>query len=977
MVWAAQSSHVLRSSFAIVKLVACCVSAKAATTYSNVTAIAESASGASVALATFNDSGSQHDKVELQCSSKVDIFHIVLQTTEEKLLQDGPPNKNELGIPLPRSCERWKEVPNCCKDNFFQRVGSLWSNQESRLAAIRDAYENFVLDFLTPALQVLIGESTEARMRAVIEFLEKSNATEDVVAYIDHCEDKIRLHFAATTCELCDPNISTKLVEGKVMRVDEGAAQELWGGCEKQPAALEHASTILKQAADRMLSIENDDKLGDEDDDVPAHTEVVRARRFLTGAANAVGFSSNHIEFYSDKDQFLKELSEEGYVYQAKNWGWVDMMHPGVAQRSRSKPSPQKTETRNNKKSPVKRSPQKIGKLPKVTNVESSNTLAGPCVHGRPHESGCVCNPCWRGEGCEVRAKAGPVQEQPYAPLIAEDSAASPQSLVVVGCQMPQDISSQLARVRLVQVASAGSALNEVEDLSKDPCASTPLSQESLFQDLPLQIPVAATDKRLEYMVQVPQDSEGLYAVCFCQNADCHRDTSDWKNTGFVNVVRSQVQQQEDVLAKEGVLERGSEEVLEEGPELQPAQDCDSQWTHLIDESMTLARVADKVAFACKEGFTDLSGPREVMCWDGEWYVEPEDISEEAFENSSEHHRWNLQLPRCRWKYRNCTAPEVGSSVQEGTLELQDGIGTYTCDQGALLLLDANITNLTVFDRVRKKMEGQLGEVIDVHNHSRSYRVQWDAANDVQGGTNHSPTKEDQVPASQLELVTEEDTLKIYCQADGSWAPRVSVRCHKPAERDLAPVTVASPCLGTFSLPESSGGSLVECKQSAGIRHSPRLASLVEVGAAAASAETRKPATRAARQASLAAAAVWRHAAVAGMAEEDAASAQLQLHRWPVTFTKEKHGIFEIERCWMSWKCMQGGEAPPDTAAAASARLAASASQPGDVHSWRSVLAAIFLVALLVVCACCLNGSFTCWRCRQCKCSKCVIRWRQ
>jgi len=985
MGWATSHAHAWRSSFTITMLACCCATAKAAATYSDVIATVEGASAASVALATGNQSNqssqtnqnTQSDGLEskLKCSSEVEVFHIVLQTSEDKLLRDGPPAAPTENIDFPRACKRWEGVPNCCKDDFFQLIGELWNIQAGRLAAIRDAYSHLVLDLLTPALRSQAGKFLEARVRLLITFIEESKVLQDIVDYIDGCEDQIRLHFAATTCELCDVNVSSKLLEGKIMRVDVDAAEKLWTGCEKQPRILHHVSEILSQSAEQMQSIENDDKLDDE-----IELEVVRARRFLAGASLAVHLTSDRIKFYRNKETFLKELGKEGYVYNSQNWGLVEMMHPGLAVKSGKKLQRPRTQTQNNEKLPDL--PRQKQSLPKATNVEtatSSNTLAGPCVHGRPQVSGCLCNPCWRGERCEVRAKPGPVQGQAYAPLVAEDSAASPQSLVVVGCQMPQDASSQLARVRLLQVATAGSAANQVEGLSEEPCGSTTLSQASIFQDMPLQIPVAATDKRLEYMVQVPQDSEGLYAVCLCFGTECHRDTLGWRNTGFVAVVRSRAQQNEDVLAQEGVLERGSQGVLDEGQQLQPAQDCDSQWMHSLDESTTLVRISDKVAFACKAGFTDLSGPREVVCLDGEWYVEPEDISEDAFESqvSLERHRWNLQLPRCRWKYRNCTKPEVGSSVQEGALELQDGIGTYTCDQGALLLLDANVTHIVVGDRVRNKTEGRLGRVAEVHKHSRSYRLLWDAANGVQAGTNSSPIELDWVPAGALELVREEDTLKIYCQANGSWAPHVSVRCHKPTEPDLAPVTAASPCLGTFSIPRGSGESLVECQQSAGVHHSPRLKSLVELGATAASAETHIPATRAGWRVALAAAAVWRQAAVAGMAQEGASSSSLKLHRWPVAFTKENHGIFEIERCWMSWECTQGGEPPLDTAAAAGARLAALASQPGDMHTWHSILAASFLVAVLVAVAYCLNWSSTCWRCRPYKCSKCVIRWRQ
>merc|ERR1719433_930661 len=156
--------------------------------------------------------------------------------------------------------------------------------------------------------------------------------------------------------------------------------------------------------------------------------------------------------------------------------------------------------------------------------------------------------------------------------------------------------------------------------------------------------------------------------------------------------------------------------------------------------------------------------------------------------------------------------------------------------------------------------------------------------------------------------------------------------------------------------------------------HLPKMASLVELGAAAASAETRTPGTRAGWRAALAAAAVWRQAAVAGMAQEGVSSSRLKLHRWPVTFTKEKHRIFEIERCWTSWNCTQGGEAPPDTAAAAAVRMAAVASQPGSVPTLRQVLASSFVVALAAAAAYCLDRGSTLCRCRPCKCPKCVIR---
>jgi len=149
-------------------LVACCrVTARAAATYSNVTAFAEGTSAASVAVATVtgnqsdqSNQGNQSDRLDskLKCSSEVEVFHIVLQTTDEKLMRDGAPKAPEERIDLPRACKRWEGVPNCCKDNFFQLIGTLWNIQGDRLAAIRDAYSHFVLDVLEPALSSQAGK---------------------------------------------------------------------------------------------------------------------------------------------------------------------------------------------------------------------------------------------------------------------------------------------------------------------------------------------------------------------------------------------------------------------------------------------------------------------------------------------------------------------------------------------------------------------------------------------------------------------------------------------------------------------------------------------------------------------------------------------------------------------------------------------------------------------------------------------------
>lgn len=857
------------------------------------------------------------------CSPQQKIFQLVLGQDEDSYVVDGKPepalqrDDPELTY-LPRGCQKWAGESSCCKKSLFESLDSEFADEKRRFATIRDVYAHLREDAIQPAIDELMSQSQEEQAKVFTKVglqLEKYNVGKAIISYIDNCEDPIRLHFAATTCELCNPDIGPKLPEGKYLEVSEVACENLWLPCSTAMHVVNAMGMKLKEAADKLKAVV----------DAGVRSEnVAHAHVWLSGAAKQMRrLAVDRINFYADKDQFCKQLQEQGFKYDPEAWGNLDYLHPSMALVAEAVEA------------------EEVREEEMLSEPQISASLAGQCVHGVLRGSVCFCKPCWEGLHCQNPAKPGPMRTQPYSPLVAEDVVGSQQSLAVIGCKLPTDLNAQLARIKFLKVEETGGSLPH-----EDPC---PLreAEEGSFRELPLQVPVAATQTRLEYLVQTPQGSEGLYAVCYCfgpecladfsENSDDNDSLSNWWLTGYLKVVRTDAQAEEAEHA-----EKDKEEKDPRGLHgLTGRPTCDTQWKSFPLDGVSYERVQDSLSFECAEGYEDLLGAATLQCHNGIWTAQSEDGHDKE---------WDGQLPRCRWKHRECSVPQEEGKIQGGGYVLvEDGIAKYTCPAGAFLLADA--TSLVLKEGAKVQLKAGDVHGVVVGQAEDTYDIRWELPGAGQRVKNHN--------ANEFWAVMEDNSLQSFCHPGNKWVPAVAgVHCqHKPGEPlspggdegrvgDEAGGVLSGghgPCGGTFGVPEVHPGQandliahLFGSTQSGATSpppasypaHLPAEASLLESPGVPASgplmdftshAEPQEAGHPLARRSSgrlvhSSRGSKTKHRQV--RLAKPKGRRGLRIQQWPVIFSKDPVHSFDVDRCWVFPDCLSPGLKPLDTAAA-------------------------------------------------------------
>jgi len=342
---------------------------------------------------------------------------------------------------------------------FFEEVARQSADEERRIALVKDAYETF-----RDAVLMKFPDHHDN------EQIDK--ALSDVVAYIEDCEGKLRKHFDDLTCELCDPNLSANIVDGKYLQIWAGTEQDLFVNCKDRPQSLQNTANTLQQFANSFP---------------PSQEDPGQVAGPLILAAKQVGIQAKRIEFYAIEEEFKKRLAAEGYRYRPEAWGALDMLHPSQGSYDG-----------------------------KCENGEKATDDFGNAV--------CKCMTCWKGANCDQPAGRGPHTEQSFTSLLAGGGL---QTVIVVGCGLADNLHSQLARIKLVHGSCSPPRGGHNHQLSNPPALN--------FASLQFQVPTFAAEDRLEWKVHVPNGSHGLYSVCFCFGPDCPHE-GKWRQLGDIIV---------------------------------------------------------------------------------------------------------------------------------------------------------------------------------------------------------------------------------------------------------------------------------------------------------------------------------------------------------------------------------------------------------------------------------------------------------
>jgi len=887
------------------------------------------------------------------CSPKADIYRLVLGSDEEKFIVDGPP---QIALfddeALPRSCKRWAGNLTCCQDLFFHHVGQESDAEANRFEAVRDAYEHMIPDVIEPAFMTTYSrgeESLAGAISAVKVSLEDGRVAESLLGYIDTCEDQLRLHFVATTCELCDPYLPPKLTQDKFLQVGEEVCDRLWEACREAPAVLQRAAALLSQAAEKLQATVDAGAKG---------REVLRAQRWMLAAARQVSNTAHRISWYDDREDFCGEVGNEGYGYRREAWGNLDRMHPGTA-------------------------PPPASSVPSTPSAQLSQGAGGTnhCIHGKVYEGSCVCEHCWRGEQCDMPALPGPFKEQPLNPLVAEDSIRGHQSLELIGCSMPKDLDSQLARIKLLLGQSHRSSEAEA---GEDFCA-VPGGSEGVFKGLSLQVPVEASELRLEWLVRVPFGSEGSYTVCYCFGPHCDSHLGSWWTTGHLKIVRTQAEKRSLMMVSEKEFEKAVAANLPSLPAIQTSSEraCDEQWTEEDMASITYMQINGMTVFKCREGFIDLGSPQALRCVHGLWYAEEVGEEKESGEGAealvkgrdvrrSSH--WDGQLPRCRWARNDCNVSH--DSLKDGSMTVRDGTIMYTCDEGMTMAISGSLGPLREGEQVRRKQDGRIGEIVDAGRlHGGAYHVRFHL------GAHRSARDEGEVlnlNGTELEFLPKDRSFTRFCKGDGTWGPVATPRCLQSQELvAAATANAAASMLETEKnvvLPAQPLGRPITTEEGeASPPLQPGTASsedqppmLLELAAeTAVDSRSMAGAEGAGRQSSGIAGSGRSH--LFGDIHDSDTAPQFRIHKWPVRFTKDSGvNVFEVDRCWTGQVDCEGAAEdgiPADTAASPRHRPTIS-SDASFVGPMRIAAVGLAGVLLLVGASCaCTSEKLCCARC--------------
>lgn len=863
----------------------------------------------------------------------VPVFHMVLKTDETKFFKDGhatPTGQPMRELTKLRSCARLEDK-SCCTDDYFKQVDQIFARETMRLALVRDVYSYLVSDSIQPAIAALLtaGNNELAdRAKAQREILEAPDAAHSIVNYIDGCEEVIQKYFSAALCALCDPQLDRKLTEDRYLVISDKACDIVHKPCANMPAKLQNAAQKFEQAGKEFAAI---------DQELPSDrklSEVTRASTELSNLATLVEITSTRIDYYKDENAFCKKLNEEGYVYRPQAWGNVDLMHPSSSRflerlksrvqirtlLDRMRAQKQDEDGRfSNEDSLGSPEPLRVGGI-KYGVKEPTRCVNGALIDGVSGKE-CKCEDCWSGNTCEVKVRVKPFLKQPFTPLTAKEQLI-PQSILVGGCEMPTEIDSHFAHIKIVDPSPM--TLDESAKLAragldtKDLCVVRKGAPP--FREVIYQVPVTVKRDALEYLVHVRHSETGeqplpAYVVCFCFGPECFEDPPSWYTIGMIDVVPGGRMEKEDSLINEGHGYGGPPHYANERP-------CGQQWLPAMDgHGIKLAPGIDRslMTFECMdENFGDMAGPRWIRCIDGEWFCDDANINPEQSELRT---HWDGQLPTCRWKWDNC--PEPATKLDGGFVTIENGLARYVCQPSRIMYVEGKVWQAATYVRWCRPTGSWLPA--EEPKCVRDTTPQVMPSTRKEAGLLHTPKD------GKSEAMTALSFLEVSAEAQ-------TTRHHGQHQRTSA--TGQSSKQGSTSTARAAARAALQD----GVRTKITSAEITGAG---------PPETIAAQQGfaigGVTAAPVnVLTSEIDGGAGTERSDGHLKLHPWKTRFEKTQdaeHSLM-IDKCWITLDC-SGGQVPDD--AAASPRFARKSDSAAGRLPWSVILAAAASVVVSMV----------------------------
>ncbi|CAE7359206.1 unnamed protein product [Symbiodinium microadriaticum] len=351
---------------------------------------------------------------------------------------------------IPRSCESWKDKPQCCTRMFYKRLADEIQPMAKELAYVQDQYSHFREDVVQFALEAQTDkQSPEAeRLSEAADIAQQG--IEHVLDFINECENPLRLFFASMACSLCRPNLGDYLTEGTILQISGENVTEIAKNCSMMPKKMKQAGKLFMEA--RNVLRENN---------TCQERWYVHTQTWLDRAARLSLLRSKEIRPKYVESTFLKALQSKGYVYEPEEWGDVLLLHISVLatdderrtfvgqdemrffvpKESRIQDMREKAKTLDDPDfsdhvddegasntdvddddsdnvTAANNGANSLSELGETSEMSEDQELK--CVNGRKRRWHCQCHHCWTGYSCNVKMVEGPGINQDHHVLLRE-----------------------------------------------------------------------------------------------------------------------------------------------------------------------------------------------------------------------------------------------------------------------------------------------------------------------------------------------------------------------------------------------------------------------------------------------------------------------------------------------------------------------------------------------------------------------------
>jgi len=256
------------------------------------------------------------------CDRQVNVFNLVIgQFKDHFFLQGDPkvPDLSNMTTVIPRGCTNYATEENCCAGNYIRRIAEDAAARAKEMEFVRDQYLYFAADVVEPALKVVAPDSPANK---VLSRLKNDSVHDQVINYIDSCEDKLRLHFAATACKLCDKGLRENLRENRFLALGSDSCRDLHQACGGAADTLRKAGAAYQVDRDELAQV-----WAKGQQDIP----IARALTWLDRASRLLRVRADDLEssHYTPKNEeaFCNKVAKQGFVYRPYEWGNVLMLH--------------------------------------------------------------------------------------------------------------------------------------------------------------------------------------------------------------------------------------------------------------------------------------------------------------------------------------------------------------------------------------------------------------------------------------------------------------------------------------------------------------------------------------------------------------------------------------------------------------------------------------------------------------------------